>query len=283
MIGRTGGARRNGSWAAIFDEVGKRVAAVAIVGLALMPLAPASAAADPAGTAAPAPHAVSDSVRVAPPLLTRADAWFGLGAAAAVTAAGFADRTVWEHTHAQGSQDLADAVQPLGTPMVLGAAVIAGYGAGRLLGHPALAAASVRGAVALAAAGTTTLVLKYVVGRKRPIDSPGEPFEFDPFTGDASFPSGHTTLAFAAATVLDRETASRWVPWVAYPVAGLVGWSRLYDDEHWLSDVVAGAAVGFWVAGKTEDYMRRREGAGPSIGLEFAPSGAPALAARIRF
>jgi membrane-associated phospholipid phosphatase len=41
-------------------------------------------------------------------------------------------------------------------------------------------------------------------------------------------------------------------------MAGLVGWSRLRDGEHWSSDVVAGAALGFWTARKAVDFARRR-------------------------
>src|SRR5262249_55417131 len=168
------------------------------------------------------------------PLFTRADAWFGLGAAAAVTAAGFADKSVWEHTHGKGPDGLANAVQPLGTPAVLGAAVIGAYATGPLLGNEELARASVRSGISLVVAGAPTLVIKSAVGRKRPKDSPGEPFVFDPFSGNESFPSGHATLAFTAASVLERETRSPWVPWIAYPVAATVGWSRLHDNEHWL-------------------------------------------------
>ena len=53
-----------------------------------------------------------------------------------------------------------------------------------------------------------------------------------------------------------RETTRGWVPWVAYPIASLVGWSRVQDDEHWASDVVAGAALGLWTARKTEEALR---------------------------
>jgi hypothetical protein len=71
-----------------------------------------------------------------------------------------------------------------------------------------------------------------------------------PFSGHDPFPSGRTTIAFAADSALDRETSARWVPWVAYPIAGVVGWSRIRQDRHWTSDVVAGALLGLWSADK---------------------------------
>ena len=80
---------------------------------------------------------------------------------------------------------------------------------------------------------------------------------YRPFSGNTSFPSGHTTVAFATAAALARESRARWVPWVAYPVAALVGWSRLRDNRHWASDVVAGAAVGYGAAVATERFLHR--------------------------
>jgi hypothetical protein len=65
---------------------------------------------------------------------------------------------------------------------------------------------------------------------------------------------------------VDRETSGRWVPWGVYPAAALVGWSRVHDDQHWTSDVVAGAAVGGWLAWKTETFLARRALGVPSKG-----------------
>lgn len=85
---------------------------------------------------------------------------------------------------------------------------------------------------------------KTLVGRDRP-DIASDQFQFNgPFHGN-SFPSGHTTAVFSVASVIAtqyRET--KWVPITAYSVASLVGLSRIYDNKHWLSDVVAGAAIG---------------------------------------
>jgi membrane-associated phospholipid phosphatase len=66
----------------------------------------------------------------------------------------------------------------------------------------------------------------------------------------SSFPSGHTTVAFAAATVFAseyRNTAA--IPIIAYSAATLIGLSRLTQNAHWLTDVIAGATNGF-LAGK---------------------------------
>lgn len=95
-------------------------------------------------------------------------------------------------------------------------------------------------------ASLMTRIPKTLVGRQRPDNWEGNgPYEINgPFTGN-SFPSGHTTASFAVASVLATQfRESKWIPVAAYSVASLVGLSRMYDNKHWLSDVVAGAAIG---------------------------------------
>lgn len=89
-----------------------------------------------------------------------------------------------------------------------------------------------------------TLGLKYAVDRQRPYDKyPGIIFPYSIET-DPSFPSGHTSTAFAAATTLSLEFKKWYVVVPAYAWAAGVGYSRMYLGEHYPSDVLAGAAVG---------------------------------------
>ncbi len=63
-------------------------------------------------------------------------------------------------------------------------------------------------------------------------------------TGECcSFPSGHATAAFAAASVLERHLGYR-ASWPFFVGATYVGTSRLVDNRHFLSDVMFGAAIG---------------------------------------
>ena len=93
-------------------------------------------------------------------------------------------------------------------------------------------------AMALLSSGITAIVvttLKTQTGRLRPDGS-----------NYHSFPSGHTTTAFAAAELLNQEFKGRspWIGYAGYTVATATGVLRTYNNKHWVSDVVAGAGIG---------------------------------------
>jgi len=95
---------------------------------------------------------------------------------------------------------------------------------------------------AVLVSAVSVLALKVIIGQKRP---PG-PIEYKHFTYDGNYhamPSGHTATSFALAA-----TISMYYPkykYICYGLATLVGISRLYEDVHWASNVVAGAGVGY--------------------------------------
>jgi len=87
---------------------------------------------------------------------------------------------------------------------------------------------------------------KYAFGRSRPNREAASPsFRWNgPFNG-RSFPSGHTTTAFAVAAVFANQYRdTKWVPVAAYTLATAAGLSRVYENRHWLSDTFAGAVLG---------------------------------------
>ncbi len=80
--------------------------------------------------------------------------------------------------------------------------------------------------------------LKYTVRRPRP-----------GYTQDNSFPSGHSTTAFLAATILHKEYGESISPWFSvagYGIAAGTGIARVVADKHWISDVLAGAGIGIF-------------------------------------
>ena len=99
------------------------------------------------------------------------------------------------------------------------------------------------------AAGIGTPAVKFIVGRARPIFGLGK-HTFRPFHASyASFPSGHTTNAFAVATAIaNRYDNTRWVPVLVYTLATSVAVARVHDRAHFFSDVIAGGLVGHAIA-----------------------------------
>jgi hypothetical protein len=103
------------------------------------------------------------------------------------------------------------------------------------LGLPALDAdwqGTKQAAFSLGASGLVTKGLKGTISEERPDRS-----------NDQSFPSGHTSMSFAAAATLHkRQGWQLGLP--AYVVATFVGFARVKADKHYVHDVIAGAAIG---------------------------------------
>ncbi len=99
-----------------------------------------------------------------------------------------------------------------------------------------------------------TRTVKVVAGRYRPNHwESTDARNWDFMSGAHSFYSGHTSMAFAMASVIAwRYRDTNWVPWVSYGVATLAGLQRLYYNRHWMSDVFVGAAtataIGLFIA-----------------------------------
>jgi len=89
-------------------------------------------------------------------------------------------------------------------------------------------------------AGIYTWILKVSIGRARPCEET-KGF-FGPGFKHLSFPSGHTSSAFALATVMGERYQKKLL---AYTLATLVGLSRIYFNKHYPSDVLVGALIGY--------------------------------------
>ena|SRR5450432_2809079 len=231
--------------------------------------------------AQPAPNigaiAIKDTVStLGAPLHWSAGDWlvFG-GIAAGVTAVGFAfdipmrDKT---QSHQTATLDeLTKVVEPFGAGYSW--AVIGAYGVAGFLFHDADAKdIFFDSAIAsILASGIITPTLKFVIGRERPNESVSST-SFHPFSGsDNSFPSGHTTQAFAVASVISAHSDEVWVSVAAYTVAGLVGFARIYHNAHWTSDVTAGALIGTFVGRGVVALNKRLRSGDTTVRVAFAP------------
>jgi len=167
----------------------------------------------------------------------------------------------------QGDSSRHDLVEQLTraneTPMML--AALATYGVGRVAGLHTTADVGLHTLEALVLTTGVSQVIRGVLGRTRPRASLEDPFRFKPFSGFSgfetrSYPSLHTAASFAAATALVGEVherrpgAVKVVAPLLYTAALVPPLTRIYLDQHWASDIVAGAFVGALLGSRVVSY-----------------------------
>ena len=171
-------------------------------------------------------------------------------------------------------EDVATTVRTIAEP---GAEVIGVtlYTVGRVSKQHDMADLGLHGTEAVVIGAAIADVLKFSFGRARPYVHP--PTDSTGFNandwqfgrglraGDKyrSFPSGHSVAAFAAAAAVTSETSRWWPQWkwaigpAMYGGAAMVGLSRMYNNRHWASDVMMGAAIGTFAGTKVVRYHHR--------------------------
>jgi len=100
-----------------------------------------------------------------------------------------------------------------------------------------------KSAISLSFAMLMSTTLKYIIRRERPYHAHPDIVQRDT-PGTYSFPSGHTTAAFATATALSLSYKKWYVAVPAYTYAGFVGYSRMRLGVHYPSDVLGGIVLG---------------------------------------
>ena len=248
------------------------VAALAVA--AWLVIAP-TAAAFAQGSASGATRADTTAVPGAPKtLFTSRDAWLAAGFTGLTIAMFPLDRHMaqsFRDSSLQANRFLSRATKGFEYVADPGSILIgvAMYGVGRVGGWRDVEDLGWHGTEAVIVAGAATTVLKGMLGRARPyVSSDTNPHQFAFGRGFndnkyQSFPSGHTTVAFAAAAAFTSES-QRWWPhatWIVGPVmyggATLVGLSRIYHNAHWASDVALGAAIGTFGGLKVVRYSHQ--------------------------
>lgn len=185
------------------------------------------------------------------PYLLRNAAYVAAGATAWVTAYAWVDEPLQQFSQSHRSRvvnTVADLMQPLGRQRNLAPVAGAALLGGLMLKDQKLQKVGTLTLGSIVVNALATSALKSSFGRHRPSNT-SENHIFDaPFSNkrNTSLPSSHTSTAFAVATsVATVYKDHKFVPPLAYGVATLVGLSRINDNMHWASDVLAGAAVGY--------------------------------------
>ena len=228
-------------------------------------------------TLAASAHAqVEDTINKKSTLFTGKDALlfatFALGTALVAPI----DRQVANRLQDPGAQEnrflrtAATGFRMLGDPgsVVTGAGI---YLIGRIDGQRRVQALGLHSVESILLADVLGGGIKLVAGRQRPFVDTKNPYNFQLWRGlqgdqYRSFPSGHTITAFAFASTVTREVqfwhphAAWYVGTVFYGGATLVGLSRIYNNMHWASDVMGGAAIGTIVGLKVVKYTHSHPG-----------------------
>ena len=128
--------------------------------------------------------------------------------------------------------------------------------------------------------GLLVQVVKHLAGRQRPSAENGQDYWFGPgaffnrykedsFARYDSFLSGHTISAWGLATVIATNYKNTfWVPLACYGLATVVGLTRVTEDTHWLSDVFAGAVLGYVIGKMVVRNRNRRLQVVPSVSAD---------------
>jgi membrane-associated phospholipid phosphatase len=213
----------------------------------------------------------ADTSRAAQTLFTTRDALLAAGFAGLTVAMFPIDKHIETHLRDQTTpanrffDRAATGFELITTPgsFIIGGAL---YTYGRLTDHHGVADLGWHGTEAVLVGSAVTALLKGTLGRARPDVIPDtRPSDFQlakGFTNSKrqSFPSGHTTTAFAAAAAVTAEVNRMWprYTWYVAPVmyggATLVGLSRMYHNRHWASDVALGAGIGTFSGLKVVKY-----------------------------
>jgi membrane-associated phospholipid phosphatase len=163
-----------------------------------------------------------------------------------------------------GLKQAATGFNILGFP---GSLILSGglYGAGRIAGNDDMADVGLHTVEAIVMAEAATYLLKWTAGRARPSQDPEDNGNFRLFRGVGdddyrSFPSGHASAGFAVAAALAHEMERLWggsdilYGVITYGPASVVAMARMFDNRHWTSDVVFGAAIGAFSGWKVVKY-----------------------------
>lgn len=172
------------------------------------------------------------------------------------------------HSHTRALDNLSKSVNPLGTAHVLVPAMAITYVGALIARDESFTEGTVRTAAGYAAADLVESALKPLVGRERP-HAGGNSRRFHPFTTDGdwhSFPSAHVAHIASIVEAVSQQMESTPVSAVGDLLVSLVGWDRVYEDQHWTSDVAATVVLSSVVSGATVRWLETHHPSMLSLG-----------------
>ena len=164
------------------------------------------------------------------------------------------------HTHSRSLDHLAKSVNPLGTARILVPGMALTYVGALLTRDESLGNGTLNAAAAYIASDLVESVLKPVVGRERP-HVEGNSHRFRSFTGNGdwhSFPSAHVAHITSIAQAISMQTQLGSVTALCTSLVALMAWDRVYEDQHWTSDVTATIALSSIISSATVRWMESR-------------------------
>jgi membrane-associated phospholipid phosphatase len=163
-------------------------------------------------------------------------------------------------SHSRTLDHLARLANPFGTARRLVPAMTISLLGAAIAGNHALEIGTFNTIAGYAASDVVESALKPIIGRERPHVT-GNSRRFHAFTksGDwHSFPSAHVAHITSIVQAISEQTHSTSVSFVGDLLISLVGWDRVYEDQHWTSDVTATAAIASVVSRTTVRWLEAR-------------------------
>src|ERR1700681_2741043 len=165
------------------------------------------------------------------------------------------------HRHTRFLDRLARPVNRLGTTQLLAPAMAVTYVGALLTDRQSLAVGTVNTAACYVVADLVESALKPMVGRERP-HVEGNSHRFRPFTANGdwhSFPSAHVAHIASIAAAISAQTHCAPISGLSDVLVTLVGWDRVYEDQHWASDVTATIVLSSAVSRATVRRLESRQ------------------------
>lgn len=206
-----------------------------------------------------------------------ADPWLTAGAVAGVAAGSFLVEEEVRRLFQGGRSGVADALERVGwwygTPLFTVPASLLTLAGGALFDDDDVQDTGLLMSGVLLSVLAVQQPVRIVVGRARPSAGEGH-LSFDPFSfgnSHASFVSGHTWSAFGISNVVARQVDRPWATVCLYSLATVTALSRLYADQHWLTDVVLGAVAGYAIGTALWKENRKTDN-GNTVGAGATPA-----------